>query len=46
MKINLSLQLCSQLGGTIPDLVNYGKEGTDKRIEFVSDIFLSARIPR
>ncbi len=46
-KFSLFLKLCTSLGGEIPDLVNFGKNAEDdKRVEFVSDIFLSGRIPR
>ncbi len=38
--------MCEYLGGEVPDLVNFGKDGSDKRIEFAEDVFLSARIPR
>ncbi len=39
------MKLCTFLGGEIPDLVNFGKDGSEKREGFVRDIFLSARIP-
>ena len=42
----LNFQLCKELGGEIPDLVNFGKPGSEKRERFVTDMFLSVRIPR
>jgi len=39
-------QLCELMGGSIPDVVNFGKRGSDRRVRFTSDLFLSAKIPR
>jgi len=30
----------------VPDLANFGKIGSEKRLRFTSDLFLSAKIPR
>ncbi|TRY72284.1 hypothetical protein TCAL_08599 [Tigriopus californicus] len=39
-------QICTSIGGSLPDLVNFGKEKSDQRNNFLFDLFLNARIPR